>query len=67
MKKVIKTVTVDDAECNEKGNCNYKKGSDLSGYYYFTCNKCGHKRIDVSMPKSYHYCPNCGRKIDGVI
>lgn len=33
--------------------------------FWIHCSVCGWKSLDQSVSLAYHYCPNCGAKMDG--
>ena len=33
--------------------------------FWIHCSVCGWKSLDQSVSLAYHYCPNCGTKMDG--
>lgn len=36
----------------------------INTYSVLKCSKCGWWTLDLSVDGSYHYCPNCGAKMD---
>lgn len=41
------------------------EGRENSLLFWMHCSVCGWKSLDQSVSLAYHYCPNCGTKMDG--
>lgn len=60
----IKDTTTIDAEPVRHGR--WETEMDDMGWLKHTCPICGYvKRTDIHISLGWHYCPNCGAKMDG--